>query len=82
MLERFGIRVVAAGASADDADLYYLIRAFASTAERNEQLGSFYGSEEWRRDHRDTVLGLVEAYHVALVELTPKLRAGLTDLAM
>lgn len=41
MLGRFGTRVVAAGASADDAELYYLIRAFASTDERNEQLGSF-----------------------------------------
>jgi NIPSNAP len=69
MLERFGIEVVGFGPSLDDGDLYYLIRSFSSAARRDEQLEAFYGSDEWRRNHREAVLALIESYHVLLVPL-------------
>ena len=76
MLERFGIEVVGYGPSLDDGDLYYLMRAFASAAQREEQLESFYGSDEWRQNHRDAVLALIETYHTLLIDLPPAMRGG------
>jgi hypothetical protein len=77
MLERFGIRVVAHGPSADGDDHYYLIRAFSSAAQRKEKLQAFYGSDEWRENHRDAFLALIEAYHTVAIELTPSVREAL-----
>jgi hypothetical protein len=78
MLERFGIRVLAHGPSADGDDHYYLIRAFESASEREQQLEAFYGSDEWRENHRDAFLALIEGYHTVAIELTPRVRAALT----
>jgi hypothetical protein len=77
MLERFRIEVVASGHSLDDCDVYYLIRAFPSAARRKEQLDSFYGSDEWRQNHRDAVLALIETYHTVVLELTPTISQAL-----
>jgi hypothetical protein len=76
MLERFGIEVVGYGPSLDDGDLYYLMRAFGSAAQREEQLDAFYGSEEWRQKHRDAVLGRIETYHTLLIDIPPAMRSG------
>jgi NIPSNAP len=70
MLHRFGIDVVGSGPSLDDRDLYCLLRAFPSAARRDAQLGSFYGSDEWRQNYRDTALALIEAYHTVTIPLT------------
>jgi len=77
MLGRFGIRVVACAPSADGDDHYCLIRAFSSAAQRQEQLDSFYGSDEWRQDYREPVMGLIESYHTVAVELTAPVREAL-----
>ncbi len=74
MLERLGIDVVCYGSSVDDDDSYYLIRAFASADRRDEQLDSFYGSDEWRQIHREAVLSLIESHNVVLIELTTTTR--------
>lgn len=71
MLERHGIEVVGYGPSLDDADRYFLMRAFPSAELRDEQLAAFYGSDEWRENHRDAVLALIETYHELLVPLAP-----------
>jgi hypothetical protein len=76
MLRRFGIEVVGHGPSLDGGDLYYLMRAFGSAAQREEQLGSFYRSEEWRQNHREAVLALIETYHELLIDLPPSMRSG------
>lgn len=81
MLHRFGIAVIGYGPSTDDGDLYYLMRAFPSAARREEQLDTFYGSDEWRDDHRDAVLALIETYHTVAIQLTPDFVGGLTDFA-
>jgi hypothetical protein len=77
MLHRFGIDVVGYGASNDDHDVYYLIRAFPSAARREEQLDAFYGSDEWRENHRDAVLALIDSYHTVALELTPTIGRAL-----
>jgi NIPSNAP len=77
MLRRFGIDVIGYGPSLEDGDVYYLIRAFPSAARREEQLEAFYGSDEWRQNHRDSVLPLIETYHTVLIRLTTTIRQGL-----
>ncbi|MGH3029588.1 MAG: NIPSNAP family protein [Gaiellaceae bacterium] len=74
MLRRHGVQVVAYGPSIADDHHYYLARAFPSAARREEQLDSFYGSDEWRRNHEDAVTELIETYHVVVLPLTPALR--------
>jgi hypothetical protein len=69
MLHRFGIEVVGYGPSIEDGELYYLMRVFPSAARREEQLDSFYGSDEWRQNHRDAVVALIETYHTVVIEL-------------
>jgi hypothetical protein len=71
MLESRGIDVVAYGPSLIDEHHYYLARAFPSEAERDRQLSSFYGSEEWRRDYAETVASIVETFHHLVIPLTP-----------
>jgi hypothetical protein len=70
MLERAGIEVVAYGPSLDDETSYSLIRAFPSADRRREQLGEFYGSDEWRERYDDAVTALIESYQVVLIEQT------------
>ncbi len=69
MLRRSGISVVGYGPSIVDEDGYFLMRSFASTAQREEQLGSFYGSDEWRESYEDAVMALIENYHTIVVPL-------------
>lgn len=71
MLRRHRIRVIGYGPSLADADHYYLARAFPSASRREEQLDSFYGSDEWRQNHEDAVMELIETYHVVVIQLTP-----------
>lgn len=68
MLQRYRIDVVGYGPSLEDGDVYYLMRAFPSAAVRHEQLGAFYGSAEWRDNHRESVLALIESYLTLLIE--------------
>jgi NIPSNAP len=82
MLERYGIRVVACEPSADPDDHYLLIRAFTSAAERDEQLGAFYGSDEWHEKYRRSVLDLIESYHIVAIELTAPLAESLSELVL
>ncbi len=71
MMRRHGIEVVAHGPSIDDDDHFVLIRAFPSASRRDEQLGSFYGSDEWRQNYEEDVMALIESYHVVVLELDP-----------
>jgi NIPSNAP len=71
MLEHRGIDVVAYGPSLIDDHHYYLARAFPSEVERDRQLSSFYGNEEWRRDYAETVTSIVETFHHLVIPLKP-----------
>ena len=70
MLRRHEIDVVGYGPSLTDDDHYYLARAFPSASRREQRLGAFYGSDEWRQGYEDTVSGLIETYHRVVIPLT------------
>jgi hypothetical protein len=75
LLVRRGIAVAAYGPSLDGDDHYFLMRTFASVAERDRQLDAFYGSEEWQRDHRAAILALIETYHTVTLPLVAPVAA-------
>jgi NIPSNAP len=77
MLGRYEIEVVGYGPSLLDGDHYYLARAFPSISCRGQQLGAFYGSDEWRRGYEDTVSELIETYHTVVVPLTASIERAL-----
>ena len=71
MLERFEVKVVAAGPSLHDADSFCLVRAFPSVEERERQLEEFYGSEEWLSRHDEAVMAMIDRYSTCVVEAGP-----------
>jgi hypothetical protein len=78
MLHRLEIDVVGYGPSLADDKHYYLARAFASASRREQQLGAFYGSEEWLQRYDRGVMELIETYHTVVIPLTsaPQALAG------
>jgi hypothetical protein len=72
LLASFGIRVLDCGPSAVDEDGHeeaYLIRAFASIEQREEQESACYGSEAWRTGPREAIVGPIENYHTVVLEV-------------
>ena len=82
MLRRWGIDVVGFGPSVDDDDHSVLLRAFPSLEERSSQEEAFYGSNEWKAEHRPGIMALIETYHTVVLESTEEalesLRQSLT----
>lgn len=68
MLQRFGVRVVAAAPSLHDPSSFCLIRAFPSLEARDRQLGEFYGSEEWLTRHDADVMAMIDHYSTCVIE--------------
>lgn len=71
LLAAAGIRVVDSGLSLvaeDGHEEGYLIRAFASTAERDELEDAFYGGEAWLKGPREAVLACIESYHTIVLD--------------
>jgi hypothetical protein len=69
MLRRWKVDVVAHGPSLHDEDSYFLIRAYASVAERQRSQDDFYGSAEWRQGPRESILALIDSYTSVVLEL-------------
>lgn len=66
-----GIMVVDHGASVVDDDGHeyaYLIRAFASLAERESQEEAFYAGDEWRSGPREAIIACIASYHTVVLE--------------
>lgn len=76
MLQRFGVKVVAAAPSLHDADSFCLVRAFPSIEERERQLERFYGSEEWVSRHDEAVMAMIDHYNTCVVD-SPSIISGL-----
>jgi cytosine/adenosine deaminase-related metal-dependent hydrolase len=68
MLERHGIRVIAACPSVHDDNSFCLLRAYSSLDERERQLAEFYGSEEWLTDHDAAVMAMIDSYGTCVFE--------------
>lgn len=80
LLESFGIAVVGYGSSLvaeDGHEEAYLIRAFASLSERDEQEERFYGSEAWRKGPRGEVLSRIVDYHTVVIDASEEAVAAL-----
>ena len=71
MLRCWEVDVVAHGPSPHDDDSYYLIRAYASLADRQQSQDAFYGSQEWKDGPRVAILGLIENFTSIVLELEP-----------
>lgn len=69
LLRRYHVDVVAYGRSQHDANSYYLVRSFASLAERTGSEDAFYGSTEWTEGPRDEVLAAIETYSTVVVHV-------------
>jgi hypothetical protein len=77
MLKRWNVDVVAFGPSPHDEDSYYLIRAYASLADREQSQDAFYGSDEWRQGPREPILALIENYTSIVLELDEAVIQGM-----
>jgi hypothetical protein len=69
MLLRWQVDVVSWGPSPHDEDSYYLIRSYASLAERQDSQDRFYGSDEWRQGPREGIVGLIDSYTSVVIEM-------------
>jgi NIPSNAP protein len=69
LLRRAKADVVAYGPSLEDADSYFLMRAYASLDERQRSEDAFYGSEEWRRGPREATLADIDTYVTIVVRI-------------
>ena len=79
MLERHGTDVVAARQSFDRTNTYYLIRAYASIAERDASQAAFYGGAAWKEGPREAILACIDSYTTIVVEANEATIAGLRD---
>jgi ketosteroid isomerase-like protein len=72
LLRRAGIEVVAYGPSVHDDDSYFLVRAFRDIAERARAEDAFYGSAEWLRGPRESILSAIDHYSTMVVQVSPE----------
>ena len=81
MLERHGTDVVSARPSLAEENTYYLIRAYASVAERDASQAAFYGSNAWRDGPREAILACIESYATITISVGESTIDGLRDHA-
>lgn len=71
LLEKFGLDAVAWGPSVVNEDGHeeaFIMRAFASTEERDEQEEAFYGSPDWHDGPRLGIVTPIVSYHTIVIE--------------
>ncbi|MFL5301269.1 MAG: hypothetical protein ACJ79R_13085 [Anaeromyxobacteraceae bacterium] len=69
LLRRWRFDVVAFGPSLHDETSFYVVRSFASLAERQSAEDAFYGSDDWRQGPREEMLACIESYVDVVLEL-------------
>jgi hypothetical protein len=69
LLRAHEIDVVAFGPSMDDANGYFLMRAFEDLADRERREERFYASPEWREGPREAVVSRIEVYTDVVLEV-------------
>jgi hypothetical protein len=77
MLKRWKVDVVAYGPSPHDADSWFLMRGFASVAQRQKDEDAFYGSDEWIKGPRAAILAGIDTYATIVIEVDAATLAGL-----
>ncbi len=79
MLEQHGTDVVAARPCLADETTYYLIRAYASIAERDASQALFYGGRAWKDGPREAIVACIESYTTIVIEADENTIDGLRD---
>ncbi len=77
MLLRWKVDVVACGCSPHDDDTYYLVRAYASLAAREQSQDAFYSSAQWLDGPREGIVDLIASYTSVVLMLDDATLAGL-----
>ncbi|MCU6434074.1 NIPSNAP family protein [Undibacterium sp. Jales W-56] len=80
MLLAAGTDVVAARPSLHTPDVYLLIRAYSSLAQRSQSQDEFYASAEWIHGPRDAVMACIDTYTTVVIEADPFIIDGLRYL--
>jgi NIPSNAP protein len=69
LLKRWNFDVVAHGPSLHDENSYYVIRRYASLAQREQMEDTYYASDDWRKGPREAMLALMENYTDVVFEV-------------
>ena len=69
MLKKWKVDLVAFGPSPHDENSYYLIRAYKSLTDRQASQDAFYGSDEWRKGPRESIVSLIESHSSIVIEM-------------
>src|SRR5712692_3571779 len=69
LMQQWSIDVIDFGPSLHDENSYYLIRAYASLAERQSSQDAFYGSPDWRRGPREAIVALIKSDTSVVIEM-------------
>ena len=77
LLKRWKVDVVAYGPSPHDADSWFLMRGFASVAQRQKDEDAFYASDEWTKGPRAAVLAGIDTYATIVVSVDSATLNGL-----
>lgn len=70
MMHDWETDIVAFGASSQEPDAYFLVRAYINHADLNAQQNAFYGSAEWRNGPREAILDKIESHLSTVLWLT------------
>ena len=64
---KWKISVIAFGPSLHDESSYYVIRSFASLADRQKKEDDFYESDDWKNGPRTAMLACIENYATVVI---------------
>lgn len=67
MLNRWKINVIAYGPSIQDENSYFLMRSYNDLEDLERSEGAFYGSDEWKKGPRESVLSYILSYTTVVV---------------
>jgi hypothetical protein len=81
LMRRMGITVVAHGASLNNENGYFLLRAFPSEEQRIAQGKAVYETPEWTEKYDTVVMGMIAGYDTAVLPIAPLAVQQLLGLA-
>ncbi len=73
LLKKWDIQVVGYGPSLHDKNTYTLIREYQSIEQMQKSEDAFYGSDEWKKGPRESVLALIENYTTLVINADQEL---------
>jgi hypothetical protein len=69
-MERVGMDIIGVFVDVEDPNAFFYLRGFASEAERDRIISSFYGSDLWVNSLKDRALEMETSFDVTLVRST------------